>query len=180
MGKLDLMGGVGKKQHAPVYLIPVANYTAAITDMVLTRKTNSLRPRAPPASKNALAKASAGSAKAEKPKPARKEKPKKVGDYTTFRLPNKKVAIGEIVAVEKNGAYVVEMLTEERIMGKGKGKGKGKGGAGKMVGDYTLMDVGNGEKAIGEIVGVKNDGGFVVEMITAESLSPKKKAQKKK
>lgn len=135
---------------------------------VQTRKTNSLRPRAPPASKTvaAPAKASTASAKAAKPK-ARKKKPKKIGDYTTFKLPNKKIAIGEIVAIEKSGAYVVEMLTEEKIVGKGS--------KAKKVGDYTVMSVGKGKKqAIGEIVGVKKNGGFIVEMITAESLAAKK------
>ena len=135
-------------------------YTPNTKTMVQTRKTNSLRPRAP-------AKAAAAPIKAEKPKPAARAKPKKkIGDYTTFKLPNKKTAIGEIVAIEKNGAYVVELITEDKLMGK-------KATKAKKVGDFTVMKVGKKE-AIGEIVGVKKNGGFIVEMITAESLAAKK------
>jgi hypothetical protein len=109
--------------------------------MVQTRKTNILRPRAPPASKTAApVKTAKATTKAIKPR-AGKEKPKKIGDYTTFKLPNKKIAIGEIVSIEKNGAYVVELLTEEKIMGKGEKK------KAKKVGDYTVMTVGKGKTA---------------------------------
>ena len=101
--------------------------------MVQTRKTNSLRPRAP-------AKAAAAPVKAEKPKQAARAKPKKkIGDYTTFKLPNKKTAIGEIVAIEKNGAYVVELITEDKLMGK-------KATKAKKVGDFTVMKVGKKEE----------------------------------
>ena len=80
--------------------------------MVTTRKTNTLRPRktlVPPA-------AAAAKAPFKKAHPVKRVPKKKVGDYATFKLPNGKTGIGEVVAIEKNGALVVELITEDSLL----------------------------------------------------------------